>query len=364
MDRIIYTTMTGANAAAHRQSVLANNLANASTNGFRAEMSTFRSVPMQGDGSTTRVFALEATSGYLNTAGPAKTTGRSLDAMAMGNAWFAVQGLDGLEAYTRAGSFNVSAAGQLVTPSGLPVLSDGGAPIDIPQGAEVTLGADGTITAKAAGQPPAAVGRLKLASPRRKTRSSVATTGCFAPPRVSPCPTMQQRACSAVRSKAQREPGGEHGGHDRRLAPVRTTDAASANGRNQRQISRPAAQPQRLTAGLTPTLNRLQENAMFTALYTAKSGMTVQQTNIDLHSHNLSNVSTTGFKRNFANVEDLAYQNYRQVGAAATEQNQLPTGLHMGLGARTVSIGLQLRAGQPAGVQEQPGRGHQRQRLL
>ena len=145
MDRIIYTSMTGANAASHRQSVLANNLANASTNGFRAEMSTFRSVPVQGNGSTTRVFALEATSGYLNTAGPAKTTGRNLDAMAMGNAWFAVQGLDGLEAYTRAGSFNVSAAGQLVTPSGLPVLSDGGAPIDIPQGAEVTLGADGGL---------------------------------------------------------------------------------------------------------------------------------------------------------------------------------------------------------------------------
>lgn len=84
---------------------------------------------------------------------------------------------------------------------------------------------------------------------------------------------------------------------------------------------------------------------MFTALYTAKSGMTVQQTNIDLHSHNLSNVSTTGFKRNFANVEDLAYQNYRQVGAAATEQNQLPTGLHMGLGARTVSISRNFEQG-------------------
>ncbi|HRM81257.1 flagellar basal-body rod protein FlgF [Acidovorax temperans] len=188
MDRIIYTTMTGANAAAHRQSVLANNLANASTNGFRAEMSTFRSVPMQGDGSTTRVFALEATSGYLNTAGPAKTTGRSLDAMAMGNAWFAVQGLDGLEAYTRAGSFNVSAAGQLVTPSGLPVLSDGGAPIDIPQGAEVTLGADGTITAKAAGQPPAAVGRLKLASPTAEDPLKRGDDGLFRTASGEPMP--------------------------------------------------------------------------------------------------------------------------------------------------------------------------------
>ena len=165
MDRIIYTSMTGANAAAHRQAVLSNNLANISTHGFRAEMSTFRSVPIQGEGSTTRVFALEATSGHRDTPGPVQRTGRSLDAMAVGNAWFAVQGLDGTEAYTRNGGFEVSATGQLLTSTGLPVLSDGGAPIDIPPGAEVTLGSDGTITAKTAGQPAAAVGRIKLATP-------------------------------------------------------------------------------------------------------------------------------------------------------------------------------------------------------
>ncbi|EJE53603.1 flagellar hook-basal body protein [Acidovorax sp. CF316] len=165
MDRIIYTSMTGANAAAHRQSVLANNLANASTNGFRAEMSTFRSVPLQGDGSTTRVFALEATSGHVDKPGPVQRTGRALDAMAVGNAWFAVQGLDGLEAYTRNGGFEVSPTGALLTNTGLPVLSDGGGPIDVPPGAEVSLGADGTLTAKTAGQPPAAIGRLKLATP-------------------------------------------------------------------------------------------------------------------------------------------------------------------------------------------------------
>ena len=146
MDRIIYTSMTGANAAAHRQAVLSNNLANVSTGGFRAEMSTFRSVPLQGDGAKTRVFALEATSGYVNTPGPVQRTGRNLDAMAAGNAWFAVQGLDGTEAYTRAGSFEVSATGQLLTPTGLPVLSDGGAPIDVPPGADVSLGSDGTVT--------------------------------------------------------------------------------------------------------------------------------------------------------------------------------------------------------------------------
>ncbi|MDR6214091.1 flagellar basal-body rod protein FlgF [Paracidovorax wautersii] len=165
MDRLIYTSMTGANAAAHRQAVLSNNLANVSTNGFRAEMSTFRSVPLQGDGSKTRVFSLEATSGHVETPGPVQRTGRNLDAMASGNAWFAVQGLDGLEAYTRGGSFQVTAAGQLVNSTGLPVLSDGGGPIDVPQGADVALGADGTLTATVAGQRPQAIGRIKLATP-------------------------------------------------------------------------------------------------------------------------------------------------------------------------------------------------------
>ena len=164
MDRIIYTSMTGATAAMHRQAVLAHNLANASTTGFRAEMANFRSVPMQGAGATTRVFGLEATSGHRMAAGPAQTTGRALDVMAVGQAWFAVQGLDGTEAYTRDGNFQLTAQGQLVTATGLPVLSDGGAPIDVPQGAEVTIGTDGTVSAQVAGQPPQAVGRLKLAT--------------------------------------------------------------------------------------------------------------------------------------------------------------------------------------------------------
>ena len=165
MDRLIYTAMTGANAAAHRQSVLANNLANVSTNGFRAEMATYRAVPLRGDGSSTRVFALEATSGHSDLPGSAQRTGRSLDAMAKGNAWFAVQGLDGTEAYTRNGSFEVSQDGTLVTGTGLPVLSDGGAPITVPPNSEVAMGQDGTLSAKVPGQRSSVIGRLKLVTP-------------------------------------------------------------------------------------------------------------------------------------------------------------------------------------------------------
>ena len=76
---------------------------------------------------------------------------------------------------------------------------------------------------------------------------------------------------------------------------------------------------------------------MMNSLWIAKTGMTAQQTQLDVISHNLANVSTNGFKRNNAVFEDLIYQNLRQVGAQNDEQNQLPTGLHLGLGVRTVA---------------------------
>ena len=179
MDRMIYTAMTGANAAAARQAVLSNNLANASTNGFRAELSTFRAVPVRGDGASTRVMALEATSGELDTPGAAQRTGRNLDAMTVGKAWFGVQALDGTESYTRSGSFEVSPDGTLLTSTGLTVLSDGGAPITAPANAEVTIGFDGTLSARVGNQTPSAIGRLKLVTPTAEDPLRRGTDGLF-----------------------------------------------------------------------------------------------------------------------------------------------------------------------------------------
>ena len=76
---------------------------------------------------------------------------------------------------------------------------------------------------------------------------------------------------------------------------------------------------------------------MINSLCIAKTGMEAQQTQLDVISHNLANVSTTGYKRANAVFEDLIYQNLRQSGSQTTEQNQLPTGLHLGLGVRTVA---------------------------
>ena len=164
MDRMIYLSMSGAKATMQRQDVLANNLANASTVGFRAELQAFRAVPVNGSGASTRVFALESTPGHDDSAGPIQTTGRPLDVAMRGNAWLAVQSLQGTEAYTRAGALEVSAGGQLVTAGGLTVVGDGG-PIDIPPDTRVSIGADGTVSAVTANGAAQPVGRLKLVTP-------------------------------------------------------------------------------------------------------------------------------------------------------------------------------------------------------
>ena len=164
MDRVIYLAMAGAKATLQRQDVLAHNLANASTNGFRAEMTAFRAVPVRGVGASTRVYALESTPGYNPEPGPVSATGRSLDVAVTGQSWLAVQALDGTEAYTRNGSLDVNSEGLLVSRSGLPVLGDGG-PITVPANATVTIGADGSLSASVGNGRPQGIGRLKLVTP-------------------------------------------------------------------------------------------------------------------------------------------------------------------------------------------------------
>jgi flagellar basal-body rod protein FlgF len=165
MDRMIYLSMTGAKALMQRQEALAHNLANVSTTGFRADTMSFRAVPVRAGGtSTTRVANLEATAGFDPAPGPIQQTGRPLDVAVRGNGWIAVQGLDGNEAYTRNGAFVLSADGTLQTHNGLNVNGDGG-PIVIPANAQVTIGSDGTVSAKTGNQPPTQIGRIKLVNP-------------------------------------------------------------------------------------------------------------------------------------------------------------------------------------------------------
>jgi flagellar basal-body rod protein FlgF len=179
MDRMIYLSMSGAKATLQRQDILAHNLANVSTTGFRAELAAFRAVPVLGDGASTRVYALESTPGHSDAPGVVQTTGRALDVAVSGKSWLAVQALDGTESYTRGGALDIDAEGQLVTRNGLPVLGDGG-PITVPANAQIDIGADGTITGKVGNARSQVLGRLKLVTP--ETPLSRGDDGLFRSP--------------------------------------------------------------------------------------------------------------------------------------------------------------------------------------
>lgn len=165
MDRVIYTSMTGAKHLLHRQETLAQNLANANTTGYRADVVGLRAVPARGQEAGTRVFTVETTIGADFSPGPMTATGRNLDVAIQGPGWLAVQAPDGAEAYTRAGSLQVGADGTLQLANGLPVQGDGG-PIAIAADAHVQIAPDGTVSVKTAGQAAVTtVGRLKLVNP-------------------------------------------------------------------------------------------------------------------------------------------------------------------------------------------------------
>jgi len=79
MDRLVYTAATGARHTMEQQATVSNNLANATTTGFRAQLDTFRAVPVVSEGLPTRVFVVDSTVGSDFRSGPIETTGRPLD---------------------------------------------------------------------------------------------------------------------------------------------------------------------------------------------------------------------------------------------------------------------------------------------
>ncbi|WP_374256228.1 flagellar basal body rod protein FlgF [Yokenella regensburgei] len=163
MDHAIYTAMGAASQTLDQQAVTASNLANGSTPGFRAQLTALRAVPVNGETVQTRTLVTASTPGADMTPGQLDYTARPLDVALQQDGWLTVQAADGSEGYTRNGNIQVTPTGQL-TIQGNPVIGEGG-PIVVPEGSEVTIAADGTISALNPGDPPntiAPVGRLKL----------------------------------------------------------------------------------------------------------------------------------------------------------------------------------------------------------
>lgn len=171
MDRALFVAMTGARQLLRAQAINNQNLANASTPGYRQDLTALRAMPVFGDlyegYLPTRVYALAERPGVDLSAGSHVTTGRSLDVAVDGEGWIAVQAPDGTEAYTRAGDLRLDPGGLLVTGAGHQVLGNAG-PVAVPPAEALQIGRDGTLSVRPVGEPAttvAVVDRLRLVRP-------------------------------------------------------------------------------------------------------------------------------------------------------------------------------------------------------
>ena len=177
MDKLVYTAATGLKSLMAAQAVTANNMANVSTTGYRADRVVFDRVDLKGGGAfETRSPTAEEVQSSDTSPGAIQQTGRPLDVALNGtDTWLAVQTPDGDEAYTRRGDLQVAPSGVLQTGDGHPVIGSSG-PITIPPYTSIAISGDGTISIVPEGgdaKAPQILDKLKLAS----TKGSLTSKG-------------------------------------------------------------------------------------------------------------------------------------------------------------------------------------------
>ena len=166
MDRLVYTALSGLRSQTQAHATIANNIANASTIGYRADRVTFDRMVLSGTPLDTRTMAAEEVTDADRRAGTIIQTGRPLDIAVTDDSWIAVQATDGTEAYTRRGDLSVAASGVLETGDGFPVMGSGG-PITVPPHQSISIAGDGTVSiVPPGGDPnqPVVLDRIKLVS--------------------------------------------------------------------------------------------------------------------------------------------------------------------------------------------------------
>jgi flagellar basal-body rod protein FlgF len=160
MSELLATVMAGARQVMKAQAINTNNLANASTDGFQAEL--------------VHISSLEDIDGLNSTPdlarGMVRTTGNPLDISINGEGWIGVLAADGTEGYTRRGDLKVDVLGQVTNGAGQVILGEGG-PIALPPFANVEIGNDGSISIQPAGEDASTrvvIDRIKLALPDQR----------------------------------------------------------------------------------------------------------------------------------------------------------------------------------------------------
>jgi flagellar basal-body rod protein FlgF len=169
MDRLIYTAMTAMNAAMDRQRVVANNLANASTPGFRQEIFAVTPATLKDGSLEVRAMARGNVRGADMAPARVVPTGNPMDVALEGKALLAFQSPDRQgEVYSRRGDLKVAPSGVIENGDGLAVLGEGGTPITVPPGFAIAIAADGTILATdpaAPNAPAEPLDKLRLVNP-------------------------------------------------------------------------------------------------------------------------------------------------------------------------------------------------------
>jgi flagellar basal-body rod protein FlgF len=168
MDRLVDIARTGMRGAMARQTAIANNLANASTTGFRAEIMNASARWLDGQTFKSRAEQVDQVIAADMKAGAVKETGNPLDVALGGDGMLAVQANDGSEGYTRRGDLVLSDSGLLTTGDGHPVLGEGG-PITLPPADSINIAKDGSIWIVPQGgqiDQPQQVDVLKVVSPK------------------------------------------------------------------------------------------------------------------------------------------------------------------------------------------------------
>ncbi|MFT7005676.1 MAG: flagellar basal-body rod protein FlgF [Colwellia sp.] len=168
MDKLLYIAMSGAKQNMQALAVNANNLANAKTTGFKADLAQARSMQAFGEGQATRVFSMTERASQNFDSGALLTTGRDLDIAIEGQGWLTVQDASGEMAYTRNGHLRLTSDGALETSDGKLVIGDNG-PIYLPLPVNnIQINRDGVIMVQPEGAPVNAqeeVSRLNLVNP-------------------------------------------------------------------------------------------------------------------------------------------------------------------------------------------------------
>ncbi|NET71305.1 MAG: flagellar hook-basal body complex protein [Sphaerospermopsis sp. SIO1G2] len=165
MDNSVYIALSKQVAAFRHMNVVANNIANTNTTGFQAERMLFNDYMVEDGNRNDMSFAQDIATYHDQSPGPMRVTGNPLDMAISGDGYFTLQRPGGGQAYSRSGNFQLDGEGFIVNAEGLPLLDDGGQPIQLdPEETDIMVGDNGMMLV--GGQERAIIGMVEFANPQ------------------------------------------------------------------------------------------------------------------------------------------------------------------------------------------------------